>query len=72
MPDAEARNPLFSQMLGAEGDGKVTVASAQVDGMRDLVVVDRTHTFIMWAPDVLTQTFAFLEHRTVSTLAKVE
>jgi hypothetical protein len=29
--------------------------------MRDLVVVDRTHTFIMWAPDVLTQTFAFLE-----------
>ena len=54
-------NPLFASVLRAESDGKVTVESARVDGMRDLVVVDRTHTFIMWAPDVLAQTFAFLE-----------
>ena len=54
-------NPLFARVLGAESDGKVTVESARVDGMRDLVVVDRAHTFIMWAPDVLAQVFAFLE-----------
>jgi pimeloyl-ACP methyl ester carboxylesterase len=53
-------NPLFARVLGVESDGKVTVSSTRVDGMRDLVVVDRTHTFIMWAPDVLAHTFAFL------------
>lgn len=55
-------NPPFARLLGEESDGKVTVASAQVDGMRELVVVDRAHTFIMWAPDVLTHVFTFLEH----------
>jgi pimeloyl-ACP methyl ester carboxylesterase len=54
-------NPLFARVLGVESDGKVTVSSTRVDGMRDLIVVDRTHTFIMWAPDVLAHTFAFLE-----------
>jgi pimeloyl-ACP methyl ester carboxylesterase len=54
-------NRVFARVLGAENDGKVTVEATRLDGMRDLVVVDRTHTFIMWAPDVLTQTFAFLE-----------
>jgi pimeloyl-ACP methyl ester carboxylesterase len=54
-------NSLFSRLLGAEGDGKVTVESAHLDGMRELIVVDRSHTFIMWAPDVLAHTFAFLE-----------
>lgn len=56
-------NPLFSRLLGSdsESDGKVTVSSAHLEGMRELVVVDRSHTFMMWAPDVLAHTFAFLE-----------
>ena len=54
-------NPLFGRVLGAESDGKVTVASAQLEGMRELVVVDRSHTFIMWAPDVLAHIFSFLQ-----------
>ena len=54
-------NPFFARVLGDESDGKVTVASAQLDGMRELVVVDRSHTFIMWAPDVLAHIFSFLE-----------
>ena len=53
-------NMLFARMLGAESDGKVTVESARLEGMRDLVVVDRAHTFIMWAPDVLEHIFSFL------------
>ena len=56
-----ATNALFARVMGEESDGKVTVASAQLDGMRELVVVDRSHTFIMWAPDVLAHIFAFLE-----------
>ena len=54
-------NPLLARVLGAEGDGKVTVESTRLEGMQDQLVVDRSHTFIMWAPDVLAQTFAFLE-----------
>jgi pimeloyl-ACP methyl ester carboxylesterase len=54
-------NALFGRLLGAESDGKVTVESARLEGMRDLVVVDRAHTFIMWAPDVLEHVFGFLE-----------
>ena len=56
-----ATNPFFARLLGDESDGKVTVASAQLDGMRELVVVDRSHTFIMWAPDVLAHIFSFLD-----------
>ena len=57
-----SNNPLFAHVLAEESDGKVTVASAHLDGMRELVVVDRAHTFIMWAPDVLSHIFSFLEH----------
>jgi pimeloyl-ACP methyl ester carboxylesterase len=63
-------NPLFSRLLGAEGDGKVTVESAHLEGMREMVVVDRSHTFIMWAPDVLVHTFAFLETGRFATDAR--
>jgi hypothetical protein len=62
-----SNNPIFGQILDAEGDGKVTVESARLEGMRDLVVVDRSHTFLMWAPDVLAHTFAFLEHGRFAT-----
>ena len=57
----KSANPVFGRVLGAESDGKVTVGSTQLDGMRDRVVVDRAHTFIMWAPDVLGHVFSFLE-----------
>jgi triacylglycerol lipase len=62
-----SNNPFFARVLGEESDGKVTVASAHVEGLRELVVVDHAHTFIMWAPDVLTHIFAFLEHGRFAT-----
>jgi hypothetical protein len=40
----------------------VSVARASVDGMRDLLVVSRGHTFIMNDPEVIAQTFHFLQH----------
>ena len=57
----KSANPVFGRVLGPESDGKVTVESTQLEGMRDRVVVDRAHTFIMWAPDVLAHVFSFLE-----------
>jgi pimeloyl-ACP methyl ester carboxylesterase len=54
-------NPFFGRVLAAESDGKVTVESTRLEGMRDRVIVNHAHTFIMWAPDVLAHTFAFLE-----------
>lgn len=57
-----SRDPIFSRLLPGESDGKVTVESAALDGMRDIAVVERSHTFLMWAPEVLAHTFTFLEH----------
>ena len=45
----------------------MTVESTRLEGMREIVVVDRSHTFIMWAPDVLAHTFAFLENGRFAT-----
>lgn len=53
-------NPLLSLMLPGENDGKVTVASAQLAGMRDFLVVPVSHPFIMNNEKVIEQTLAFL------------
>lgn len=39
--------PWFSWLLPGDDDGKVTVESAQLEEMRDFLVVDGGHTFIM-------------------------
>lgn len=41
-------------------DGTVSVASARLDGMTDFLLVHRTHTFLMDAPEVAAATIAFL------------
>jgi triacylglycerol lipase len=55
-------NPLFSALIDGPSDGKVGVARAEVPGMRDFLEVPHSHTFLMSAPAVIDQTFAFLEH----------
>ena len=59
---AAPRRTLAASLFGGPNDGKVSVAGAAVDGMRDLLVVPRGHTFIMNAPEVIAQAFYFLEH----------
>ena len=54
--------PWSSRIFPGPGDGKVTVERAQVSGMRDFLVVRRSHSFIMYAPDVAAAAFHFLEH----------
>jgi triacylglycerol lipase len=54
-------NPVFSRLIEGENDGKVSVRRAAVPGMRAFLTVARSHTFLMLAPDVIAQTFTFLE-----------
>ena len=53
-------NPLSSHFLTGPNDGKVTVASAKVEGMRDFLVVHSTHTWIGWRRNNLKQIQSFL------------
>jgi pimeloyl-ACP methyl ester carboxylesterase len=53
-------NPLSSHFLPGPNDGKVTVASAKLEGMRDFLVVHGTHTWMMWRKNNLQQIESFL------------
>ncbi len=53
-------NLILSQYLPNPDDGKVSVASARVEGMQDFIEVPYSHPFIMRAPLVIKQTRAFL------------
>lgn len=55
-------SPLFGRAFAGPNDGKVSVARAGVVGMRELRIVDRGHTFVMDAPEVVAEVFHFLEH----------
>jgi len=54
-------NPFFSDIIPGPDDGKVSVASARVDGMTDFLVVPHSHAFIMNSADVADQVVAFLK-----------
>jgi pimeloyl-ACP methyl ester carboxylesterase len=54
--------PLFSRwMQHVPNDGVVSVERTRLAGMKDFVVLHRTHTFLPWAPDAMRQVFCFLE-----------
>ena len=53
-------NPLFSKWLPGPNDGKVTVASARLEGMADFVVLHHSHTWLAWRTDTARQTVNFL------------
>lgn len=55
-------DPWFSSLFRGENDGKVAVARARLDEMKDFLVVDAGHTFIMLRRDVMEQTYHFLCH----------
>jgi len=59
---SETFNPLLSQSLPNPDDGKVSVESTRVEGMKDFVIVPHSHPFIMRAEIVLEQTLHFLQH----------
>lgn len=55
-------NPLFSILIPGDDDGKVSVASARLEGMKDFLVVPEAHSFIMRDEEVIEQSAHFLEH----------
>lgn len=54
-------NPVFSRWLPGRDDGKVTVVSTRVDGMSAHIVMQNSHTFMMWDAEVIEQTVSFLQ-----------
>lgn len=55
-------NLILSTFLPATDDGKVTVKSAQVEGMSDFITLPVTHPMMMKNATVIAQTLYFLEH----------
>ncbi len=54
-------NPIYSSVIKGKDDGKVSVESAKVEGMRDFLVVRHGHTFMARSDDVIEQVVHFLE-----------
>lgn len=53
-------DPWFSDVIPGADDGKVSVERARLEGMKDFLVVDENHTFIMRSQPVIEQVMRFL------------
>ncbi len=57
----KSSEPWFSPLFADQNDGKVSVASAKLEGMKDFLVVDSGHTFMANSKEVSRQVVSFLK-----------
>jgi len=55
-------NLILSSMIEGDDDGKVSIESAKLEGMRDFLVISATHPFIMKNKTAIEQTKYFFEN----------
>tara|TARA_B100001989_G_scaffold252975_1_gene237295 strand:+ start:3080 stop:3751 length:672 start_codon:yes stop_codon:yes gene_type:complete len=55
-------NPLAPWVLPGEHDGIVPVERTKIEGMADHIVVQATHSFMMFNPSVMEQIYHFLQN----------
>ncbi len=55
-------NLILSSMIDGVDDGKVSIESAKLEGMKDFMVVEATHPFIMGNDTAIEQTKYFLKN----------
>lgn len=53
-------NPILSMMIPGPDDGKVSIENAKLDGMRDFLVLETTHTFMMRNRRTIAEVLHFL------------
>ncbi|MDY6974216.1 MAG: alpha/beta hydrolase [Thermodesulfobacteriota bacterium] len=54
-------NPILSLLIPGADDGKVSVENAKLEGMKDFLVVHKTHPFIMDDYEVIKQIIFFIK-----------
>jgi len=55
-------NPFLSLLLPGDDDGKVSVDSTKVEGMKDFIMLPTTHPTMIMSPRVIKQVLYFLEN----------
>ena len=55
-------NPWFSRILPGKDDGKISMESTKIEGMREFLVVQFSHTWMTWRLETIKQITAYLQN----------